>query len=359
MSSFAPRRHALSRSERRLYTAVKPHGGHASMPRQETPGNRARLLLAAGLIVWALVHRPGCQPLFAQPASPSYSERWVYAGFNLQVEKSADDLGALCERAAKAGYTGIVLSDYKLQILDRVPDYYFRNAERVKAAAARAGIEIIPAVFSIGYSNGHLAHDPNLAEGLPVLDQPYLVKEQSSARVPSRSGAAKRPTSSGSRSRVAVLDARVSQIPNGGLEETKGDRVAGFGLQDDPGVTTFVDREVRHSGRVSLRVEPGSKDARRSVPLTRLGARSRCGRIRPIASLAGSGLAIWARSARSTCLRSAPAATAASSHFTRAASSERRTGSSSRSSSTVWISARPTCMSACGRRAPAHTGSMI
>ncbi len=240
------------------------------MPRQETPGNRARLLLAAGLIVWALVHRPGCQPLFAQPASPSYSERWVYAGFNLQVEKSADDLGALCERAAKAGYTGIVLSDYKLQILDRVPDYYFRNAERVKAAAARAGIEIIPAVFSIGYSNGHLAHDPNLAEGLPVLDQPYLVKEQSSARVPSRSGAAKRPTSSGSRSRVAVLDARVSQIPNGGLEETKGDRVAGFGLQDDPGVTTFVDREVRHSGRVSLRVEPGSKDARRSVPLTRL-----------------------------------------------------------------------------------------
>ncbi len=194
----------------------------------------------------------------------------MYAGFNLQVEKSADDLGALCERAAKAGYTGIVLSDYKLQILDRVPDYYFRNAERVKAAAARAGIEIIPAVFSIGYSNGHLAHDPNLAEGLPVLDQPYLVKEQSSARVPSRSGAAKRPTSSGSRSRVAVLDARVSQIPNGGLEETKGDRVAGFGLQDDPGVTTFVDREVRHSGRVSLRVEPGSKDARRSVPLTRL-----------------------------------------------------------------------------------------
>ncbi len=227
-------------------------------------------MLATGLMFWAVVDGPGCGPLWAQAASPSYSDRWVYCSFNLQVEKSADDLCALCERAAKAGYTGILLSDYKLQILDRVPDFYFRNAARVKAAAARAGIEIIPAVFSIGYSNGHLAHDPNLAEGLPVVDQPYVVKEQSSASKPPGSGAAKRPISSGSRSRVAVHDARTSQIPNGGLEETQGDRIAGFGLQDDPGVTTFVDREVKHSGRVSLRVEPGSKDARRSVPLTRL-----------------------------------------------------------------------------------------
>jgi len=194
----------------------------------------------------------------------------VYCSFNLQVEKSADDLAALCERAAKAGYNGILFSDYKLQILDRVPDFYFRNAERFKAAAARARIEIIPAVFSIGYSNGHLAHDPNLAEGLPVVDQPYVVKEQTSDSLPASSGVARGRSSSGSRPRMAVLDARTSPLPNGGLEETQGDRIVGFSLQDDPGVTTFVDRDVKHSGSVSLRVEPGSKDARRSVPLTRL-----------------------------------------------------------------------------------------
>ncbi|HKI16534.1 MAG TPA: hypothetical protein VKA15_01570 [Isosphaeraceae bacterium] len=232
--------------------------------------NRTRWLLAGGLLLWAMVDGPGCLPLLAQAASPAYSERWVYCGFNLQVEKSADELATLCERAAKAGYTGIVLSDYKLQILDRVPDFYFRNAERVKASAARAGIEIIPAVFSIGYSNGHLAHDPNLAEGLPVVDQLYVVKEQTGASMPVRSGAARRPSSSGSRLRVAVLDSRTAQIPNGGLEETQGDRILGFSLQDDPGVTTFVDREIKHAGKVSLRVEPGTKDSRRSVPLTRL-----------------------------------------------------------------------------------------
>ena len=47
----------------------------------------------------------------------------------------------------------------------------------MKAAAAKAKLELIPAVFSIGYSNGLLAHDPNLAEGLPVIDQPYVVKD--------------------------------------------------------------------------------------------------------------------------------------------------------------------------------------
>jgi hypothetical protein len=72
---------------------------------------------------------------------------------------------------------------------------------------------------------------------------------------------------------VAVLDAPEPQLRNGGLEESQGDRIAGFSLQDDPGVTMFVDREVKHSGRASARVEPGSKDPRRSVPLTRLAQR--------------------------------------------------------------------------------------
>jgi hypothetical protein len=234
------------------------------------PRTGALSLAAAAVIVSVVVSGPFCQKLQAQAASPSYNDRWVYCSFNLQVDKSADDLCAMCERAAKAGYTGILLSDYKLQILDRVPDFYFRNVEKVKAAAARARIELIPAVFSIGYSNGHLAHDPNLAEGLPVVDQPYVVKEQPSGSTGARRGASRGPSSPASRSRVAVLDVRASLMPNGGLEETQGNRVAGFSLQDDPGVTTFVDREVKHSGRTALRVEPGSKDARRSVPLTRL-----------------------------------------------------------------------------------------
>ena len=112
---------------------------------------------------------------FAQDR-PRFEQRWFYAQLNLQVEKSADELIGLLKRAGKAGYNGVVLADYKLNILERVPRHYFRNVARVKEAAAAAGIEIIPAVCPIGYSAGLLAHDPNLAEGLPVKEAPFVVK---------------------------------------------------------------------------------------------------------------------------------------------------------------------------------------
>src|SRR5262249_34870861 len=88
--------------------------------------------------------------------APAYRQRWFYSQTNLQVEKSANDLVALIRRAGKAGYNGVVLADYKLNILDRVLKHYFTNLEKVKAAAKEAGIEIIPAAFPIGYSGGLL-----------------------------------------------------------------------------------------------------------------------------------------------------------------------------------------------------------
>lgn len=181
-----------------------------------------------------------------------YDERWVYCMTNLQTEPSVKDVIALIERAKRDGYTAIVIADYKLQLLDRVPDFYFPNAEKVKQAAARAGIELIPAVFSIGYSNGHLAHDPNLAEGLPVADQPFVVKEAGGRR-------------------EAVLDTRAApKFVNGGLEQVRGDAFAGFTFQDDPGLVTFADRAVVHGGGTSIRFEPGIKSPKRQSSVVRL-----------------------------------------------------------------------------------------
>src|SRR5437763_14272761 len=101
----------------------------------------------------------------APAAEPRYALRWFYASHNLQVDKNADALVALIGRAGKSGYNGVVLADYKLNVLDRVPKHYFKNVARVKKAAAAAGLEIIPTVAPIGYSSGLLAPDPNLAEG--------------------------------------------------------------------------------------------------------------------------------------------------------------------------------------------------
>jgi hypothetical protein len=101
-------------------------------------------------------------------AEPKYADRWVYCQHNLLVDKNVDDVIRLVERSAKAGYTGLALADYKFNILDRMSDRYFKNVERVKKAAAANHIELIPCVFPIGYSDGLLMHDPNLAEGIPA-----------------------------------------------------------------------------------------------------------------------------------------------------------------------------------------------
>lgn len=106
-------------------------------------------------------------------------EQWVYVARNLQVDRSADDLIALMERAAAAGYTHVLLADSKLARLGTLGDAmprYTRNTGRVKSAAARLHIEVVPALFNIGYSNAMLFHDPNLVEALPVRNVPLVVE---------------------------------------------------------------------------------------------------------------------------------------------------------------------------------------
>jgi hypothetical protein len=174
--------------------------------------------------------------LWAEEGAPRYDQRWFYASNNLLVDKNADDLVALIRRAGKSGYNGVVLTDYKFNILGRMPDRYFKNVARVRAAATAAKIDIIPAVFPMGYSSGLLAHDPNLAEGLPVEQAPFLVKGREAVLVPDPA----------------------PRLANADLEEARGDRFVGFS-QDDPGKTTFADRTVVHHGKVSCRMQDVGK----------------------------------------------------------------------------------------------------
>src|SRR5439155_2098636 len=102
-------------------------------------------------------------------------ERWIYCSQNLWVDKNVDNLEPLFRRAARAGYTHVLLSDSKFSKLGDMDARYFKNIERVKKAAAAANLELVPALFSIGYSNDLLWHDPNLIEALPVNDAPFTV----------------------------------------------------------------------------------------------------------------------------------------------------------------------------------------
>ncbi len=104
-------------------------------------------------------------------------ELWLYCSTNLLVDANIDKLDALFARAQKAGYTHVMLGDYKFARLGEMTDRYFRNVDRVKKLAVRDRLELVPAVFDVGHSNPLLGHNPNLAEGVPVLDTPLVVKD--------------------------------------------------------------------------------------------------------------------------------------------------------------------------------------
>lgn len=165
-----------------------------------------------------------------------FTYRWVYVSQNLQVEDNVVRVEALMKRAKAAGYNGIVLADYKLNILRQVPAHYFVNLARVKATADAMGMAIFPCVASIGYSNGLLANDPNLAEGLPVRDAPFVVGNG-----------------------VADLVPASNLLTGGDFERaaspSKPDTAQGWGFQDAPGSGSFLDHAVFHEGSASLRFD--------------------------------------------------------------------------------------------------------
>ena len=107
-------------------------------------------------------------------------ELWLYYPTNLAVDQNIAALRDIWTRAAAVGYTHVLLADSKFAKLGDLGDMtprYFANIARTQKIAADLKLQLVPAMFDVGYSNSLLWHDPNLAEGLPVKDQPFIVKD--------------------------------------------------------------------------------------------------------------------------------------------------------------------------------------
>jgi hypothetical protein len=183
------------------------------------------------VLLWAL----GAVAAAASVASGQQADlryKWVYSSHNLLVAANITTLGQIMQRAHDAGYNGVVLADYKLQILDQVPTQYAANVAQLKTRAQQLDMDLYPSVFPVGYANGILAHDPNLIEGQPVRDALFMAGASDATLAP---------------------DPAV-QISNGGFETTNGNVFPGFFLQDSPGQSTFADTTTVHGGTRSLRM---------------------------------------------------------------------------------------------------------
>ena len=160
-----------------------------------------------------------------------YPERWVYVSRSFETDRDVEEVGEIARTASEHGLTAMVLPG-----MDRISlggADYLERLRKVKELADRLHLEIIPSAFNTGYGGALLAHDKNLAEGMLVKDALFVVRD-GEARFQADSPA---------------------KLQNGGFEEFRGNRFAGFDSQDGPGIKTFVDTVIFHSGKASLRME--------------------------------------------------------------------------------------------------------
>jgi len=170
-------------------------------------------------------------------AQGTFTDRWFYASKHVGRDKELAELMDLVDIAAAHGLNGLLLSS-GFDAIDRQPPHFFSNLEKLKAHCDARGVEIIPLYMSVGYAGGLLAHDRNLAAGLPVRDALFVVRGREAQLAP---------------------DPPV-EIRNGDFENWKGNRCRDFAFHDQPGKITFPDRKIFKTGRTSIRFESFEND---------------------------------------------------------------------------------------------------
>jgi hypothetical protein len=166
-------------------------------------------------------------------AVPRFADQFVWIfGWNLDKDSDVTEISEVLATAGKSHFNGAVFS-LGLDTLSKKSPEYFRRLQQISKSCDQNGLDFIPSGFSIGYGGGVLAFNPNLAEGLPVVDAPFVVQ--------------------GGVARLATTNS--VQFKNGDFEDFKGNTFKGFDFHDQPGEISFADTEVHHSGRGSLRLE--------------------------------------------------------------------------------------------------------
>ena len=163
----------------------------------------------------------------------NYPDCWVFIhGWHLTADDDVTTINHILEDGAAHGINGAVLH-CDLDALSGQPPDFFRRLDEVQRTCARLKIELIPAGFGVGKGGPALQHNPYLAEGFLVADAPFLVHGKLAWLAPNASVC----------------------IRNGGFEEFSGDQFKNFSFPDQSGEIHCADTEVKHSGKVALRME--------------------------------------------------------------------------------------------------------
>ncbi|TAM81938.1 MAG: hypothetical protein EPN47_11085 [Acidobacteria bacterium] len=156
-----------------------------------------------------------------------YADRWVYVPTGLQSEAELKRVQGIARTAASHGLNGMLLSSGFDQ-LDLKSQEYLGRLTSLKKWCDDLKVEIIPIGFSVGYGSGVMAHNRNLAAGVPVHRALFVAREHEAHFVPDSP----------------------AKLLNGGFEAWQGNLPAGFSIHGGP---ASIDTAAFHSGKASVR----------------------------------------------------------------------------------------------------------
>jgi hypothetical protein len=116
-------------------------------------------------------------------AQQKYTERWNYVTASLSSDRGMETLLGVLKQSKDVGCTHIMLVEGGWL---RRPDdaAYLGRVEKVRSFARENKLEIVPRVYSLGYSGRYLGFDPNLCAGLPVREMPFVVRGKTASPDP-------------------------------------------------------------------------------------------------------------------------------------------------------------------------------
>lgn len=161
-----------------------------------------------------------------------YPIRWVYLRSGLQNDEELARIEGLVKISAEHKLNGIYFSS-GFDALDLKDEAYLDRLHRLKVYCDSLGMVIAARCGDVGYNGSLLSHNRNLAEGMPVNDALFIA-DRAEARL--------------------AADPEVS-VPNGSFEEQENGQAKGFVYSDSSAGCVFVDTEVAHTGKSSLRIE--------------------------------------------------------------------------------------------------------
>jgi len=104
-----------------------------------------------------------------------YPERWNSVNGDFGTDEGLAKFIALLKESKNAGCTHIMVGDGRwLKFPDDKP--YIERVQKAKAAAKELNLTLLVGVASMGYSGRYFHFDANLAAGLPVKEETFIVK---------------------------------------------------------------------------------------------------------------------------------------------------------------------------------------